>query len=257
MGRWGPFIGVVCVIAAFGLPAGAWAASSPGPIPPACNAEFQFPPPGFYPSGGCLVQGNGGLTIEPKVVHVGQDLTATIPTPPAADRNATWDWSNFVAVVGFGSKRLSGCGPNQLTCTVQASSEGKSNVWETYMHGVNENPVGCCGGLSVSSDYFIINNDLFELSGEVRFSEGTPQSEKPAPGVEVRAGTHTATTDAAGHYVLVLRKGTYDVSVVGRPAEPASRSLVLHHNVTRVTFLTGCFGRPRFGLTHKREGRAR
>lgn len=163
----------------------AWAAASPGRIPPPCNAAFQFPGPGLYPSGGCIVTvTGGGITISPKVLHVGQPITATLKPPPPSE-NATWDWGNFVATVGFGSKHISGCKPQDTSCTVQASKEAVSNVWEVYELGVNLNPVGCCGGLQVSGDYFIVNNNLHQLSGRVELSGGTPGSQKPEAGVRV------------------------------------------------------------------------
>ena len=172
------FVGTVLVLA-FAASTAAASRIGPGALPPQCNAAFQFPGPGLYPTGGCLVQGAGGLTIEPKVVRVGESLTATISEPPAA-AHATWDWGNFAATAGFGSKHLHGCMPQDTSCTVQASARAVSDVWETYMHGVNTNVIPCCGGLSVSSDYFIVNDSLFRVSGTVTDTDGTP-----APGVRV------------------------------------------------------------------------
>ncbi|HUB05503.1 MAG TPA: hypothetical protein VMB50_00795, partial [Myxococcales bacterium] len=45
------------------------APADPGPLPPPCST---FDPHAGL-NAGCIEQGVGGLSIEPKVVHVGQD----------------------------------------------------------------------------------------------------------------------------------------------------------------------------------------
>ncbi|HTW98864.1 MAG TPA: hypothetical protein VMD59_08815 [Acidimicrobiales bacterium] len=162
----------------------------------------------------------GGLSIEPKVVHVGQDITATTGADPGQD---TWSWHLFVGEVG-GGKAVSGCGADEASCTVKASSRATSGTWELFGEGIVIPFLGGTG-TSSSSDYFIINDDLYGVSGIVTGITG-----KGIDGATVDiSGAGSAVTASNGSYVKLVHRGTYVVSVdkksvVATVCQPGSRA---------------------------------
>jgi len=188
--------------------------------------------------GSCLEQGAAHFAVEPRVLHVGQHITGTV-TPGGNDEH--WDWKAFVKQVG-GGKVVSGCGDDVSSCTVKASHKAVSNVWEVFGEGVDIPFLGS-RATSISSDYFIVNNDLAQLSGTV--SAGP---HKPLSGVELRvsgtseSGHHvsrTTTTDSSGNYAFALTKGSYTVRPLHGTYKPPERSVNLSSNRTGVDFEQG------------------
>jgi|GEM_PF-3966115 len=255
------------------LPAGtALASASPGPVPQQCPG----PVAGGVPPGGvqfdayqssCLIQsGEFGFSIGPRVLHVGQDIEGTAVNTTGKD-SWTWNCAQYqVGVSNPGScfvkelggphaKPVSGCGANAPTCTVKVSADVASTTWTIYGMDASVPSFNTFAG-AVSTDYFIVDNDLYELSGKVLFSTGTGK-EKPAADIEVKAvgahGTHTTTTNAQGKYLFVLHKGEFTVSLPHRVAEPSERHVSLTHNpTTGVDFKTGCLGEPSLTVIHVR-----
>jgi hypothetical protein len=73
----------------------------------------------------------------------------------------------------------------------------------------------------------------FVLSGTVKDTSGKPVAAVVSASGTARSGTGT---DAAGNYAFALPSGSYDVSLAGRHARPASRSVTLGHDLSGVDF---------------------
>jgi hypothetical protein len=215
---------IVALMGASAAPA--WAATTPlgppGAIPRQCDPG-EVPNAGLYQQGGCRIQGRDGFTIAPHVVHAGGVLTGTVTPTDAQDR---WDWGQFVSALG---RKVSGCAPNATTCTVKVGAT-QSSGWEVFVFGVSV-PVFGILETSVTSDYFIVDNSVFQLSGTISMGPGNP-----AAFALVTAGSQTAGTDAHGNYVFALPRGTYTVAPVGVRTQPKSRVVDLRRNTTGVDF---------------------
>jgi hypothetical protein len=203
------------------------AGAAPSEAPPVKCSETptgQWPEPeGLYRGGACLIQGYGGLTISPRVVAVGEPITAAVTGTPTPPPEATWGWTGFVAEVG-GGHVLSGCGANSGSCTVEASSGAVSNTWEVFSHGVSY--PGIFAGTSYSSEYFIVEGGGGTITGSV-----TSPSHKGLAGVTVtitgtsssgQAVSDSATTAADGAFSQSVAEGSYTVAPTGTPpGQPA------------------------------------
>ncbi|MBV9465529.1 MAG: hypothetical protein JO169_05385, partial [Solirubrobacterales bacterium] len=244
------------------LPAssGLSAESSPGAVPPQCGDDPTVLQAGGEPTpgldgpapGGCLIQSWAAtFALSPHVLHVGQKLTGTVETTGKLN-GVGWSWSNFTAEMQLGShKPRLHCADNAPTCTVIVGPNVVSSVYQVYSQGLNT-PLGG----AVSSDYFIVNNDLQELSGRVDYQNDGKRT--PAAGIELAARTgrraEHASTGPDGKYSFVLHRGNYSVSVVGKEAQPSSHEVSLGANVSGVDFLTGCIGHPTFVVVHVKQG---
>ncbi|HYA44141.1 MAG TPA: hypothetical protein VED59_00930, partial [Acidimicrobiales bacterium] len=122
------------------------AEAGPGPVPRQC-APGDVPSPGLAFAGtGCLIRGAAGFTIEPKVLHTGEYVTATVTPTNALD---SWSWANWQAVGPFGGVKERPCadftekqGPDAkmtkeyvTTCTLKVGTE-QSPGWEVYVFPV-------------------------------------------------------------------------------------------------------------------------
>lgn len=235
------------------------AASSPGPVPPDCGDDPTIQAAGGEPvaglagpaPAGCLIQSWAAtFSLSPHVLHVRDEVTAKVTTSGKLPGTG-WSWSNFTAEMQAGLEHRRHCEDNAPTCTVRVGPDVPEGRYQVYVEGL-ATPLGG----AVSSDYFVVDNNLFELSGKVEHqNEGT---RTPASGVRVqvsgRNGRRDVSTGANGAYSFVLDKGSYHVTVVGEEAQPSSRDVMLDSNVDGVDFLTGCVGRPTFQVVHVKHG---
>src|ERR1700689_5446167 len=106
-------------VAATAMPAGAIETPLPGDPPPYCGA--------YYP-GNCLITtGNGGLTISPKIVRAGGELTGNI-TNRCSENNTPCPvgWSGMLAV----GKRVHGCEDKDSVCVVKIPRSADSSAYQ-------------------------------------------------------------------------------------------------------------------------------
>lgn len=236
------------------------AASSPGPVPPDCASDPTIQAAGGEPTpglagaapAGCLIQSWAAtFSLSPHVLHVGQQVTATV-SPTGKLPGTGWSWSNFTAEMQAGLRHHRHCGDNVTTCAVTVGPDVPEGQYQVYVQGL-ATPLGG----AVSSDYFVVDNNLFQLSGRVEYQAAGTRT--PAADVQVQVsgahgGRQDASTDSSGTYSFVLNRGRYHVTVVGKEAQPSSRDVSLDSNLSGVDFLTGCVGAPTFQVVHVEQG---
>jgi hypothetical protein len=186
------------------------------------------------PPSGCLIQPpEFGFSLSPHVLHVGEAVQArlTLTTPDAMPR-ATWSWSNIEAVIEKGlrrDQRPKRCSDQAMSCTLEAGPGITSAKWQVCSMGADVPVVGGMLAGAVSSDYFIVDDQLHQLSGTVRFDRGPSRAPMPVAGVAVQVtgdgGSAVRRTGADGAYSFALPRGHYQVSLTGhRGSQPATRS---------------------------------
>lgn len=203
------------------------ASESPGRVPPQCGTYKPWinaggnPPEGVNGPGGpedCQIQsGEFGFSISPHVLHVGEKITGHAVNTTGHDK---WTWDKrcqgagdcFVQDLGGPrAKPVSGCGKNAPTCTVRVSAAVASKRWRVYGKAATVPIVGGEFATAYSSDYFIVDNELNQLSGIVKAGS------KPLGGATVAvSGKHvseTEKTSSAGDYAFGLTPGRYTVRV--------------------------------------------
>jgi hypothetical protein len=180
--------------------AGAYTTPPPGDPPPVCGA--------YYP-GDCLITTrNGGLTLSPKIVRAGEDLSGTI-----TNRCTVGDGNNNPCPVGWGAmtvlgKVKSGCKADDSHCVVKiAKNEGSSDYTALNVTVTNVQ------GAGYSSDYYaIVGRHQAVVEGTVANKDKTGQ-----PGVNVaingrgRGPFYEAVTGQDGHYAADVDAGHYRV----------------------------------------------
>jgi hypothetical protein len=180
--------------------AGAFTTPPPGDPPPVCGA--------YYP-GDCLITTrNGGLTLSPKIVRAGEDLTGTI-----TNRCTIGYGNNDPCPVGWGAltvlgKVKHGCKDKDSTCVVKiAKDEGSSDYTALNV------TVSSAQGAGYSSDYYaIVGRHQAVVEGKIANKDDTG-----APGVNVaingagRGPFYEAVTGQDGHYAADVKAGHYRV----------------------------------------------
>ncbi len=242
---------VVAVMTFFAMPAGVALASSigPGPVPPQCSDDPQVLAAGGVPGagllgpapGGCLIQsGEAGFTLSPHVLQVGDVITGTVIPESKPD---DWSWGSFEEIFGAGARHpLSACPANTTSCSVRVGDNVSSTRYQVYSQAISVPVVGGIQEGAVSSDYFIVDNDLYTVSGTVTDNSGAPVSGVPLE-ITGNGGSEPTSTDANGDYSLPVMKGSYQVQVTGPQsanAQPHSRNVSVSGNISGVDFQVGC-----------------
>lgn len=153
----------------------------------------------------CLTQTRlGTFELSPRIVRAGGTLTGRIT--PAGDFPITWP-----AELGrqtWDYESVDPCTSTTTTCVWRIPAGAKSSTWTIVTVGLTNNQ-----GLGISKDYFaIVGRGDAVLSGALLDAAGAPLS-----GVTIRIrGTQkaTVTTNAAGQYQVILKRGRYTVTPV-------------------------------------------
>ena len=202
---------LAAIAAAFGAATDTAAAGqrSLGPPPHDC-VRFEYDR-----SLTCLKQSRAlTLSITPKVVSVGDTVTATVTAH--FNGPVSWRWSGLAL-----GRQLPGCGPQILgegndrrtptsgtsTCTYRTTAP--TNGWRTEI--LNHSTVQ---GGTFSRDYVAILGDEYGISGHIRDVNGAPL---PGVVVGIRGPEDVrATTDQRGFYYALVERGRYEVGARAR-----------------------------------------
>ncbi len=202
---------------------------------PAC-AESLPPYPGIaHPHGAygshCLPF---SLVHAPSVLQIGQQITATAGPPTAQcggpASTVTWNWEPFDV-----GTTVSGCGAMAPLCVQRADS--LADRWRQACVAGGS----AFGGWEACGLYFVLDHQ-FEVSGKITRARFGGQG---AVGVHIRAscpGGGSTTTDAAGGYNFLLRRGPCTIAAVlpaGERATPAQRKVKVTHDIGGVDFRVG------------------
>lgn len=187
-------------------------------------------------TGACVIQTpEAGFALSPSEVADGRSLTGTVT---AKLSNETWAWNGFVRAIG--GRHAPVCAPNSTTCSVVVRLPADApGHYDTFAIGVDFPQFGQTGTTIVSDGFVVTGGGRLELSGRVTRSGADGASTIGVAGVTVRASgpvTKETTTDASGHYSLLLRRGSYTVTA-GADAVPAERRVALERDVHGVDFV--------------------
>ncbi len=192
------------------------------------RADARSLPP--VPAGAVVSSNCARMTISPRVVELGQSVTAV--AGPATARcggpatTVTWNWDAFSA-----GAMISGCGVRARQCVKRA--DAPTTAWRrACIQG------GSPFGSWRSCDVYFVLDHLYELSG--RITGGS--TGVGAAGVRVRAscsGGATTTTDAAGDYNFLLHRGACTIAPLvqgGETSTPTTRRVNVSRSITGVDF---------------------
>ncbi len=201
---------VSALLVSTALVAGSVLAGSPAQAAPA-PIDLSQPPVDCAVAGlsfddsRCLTQTRlGTFELTPRIVRAGGTLTGRIT--PAGDFPITWP--KDLGRQTWEYESVDPCTSTTPTCVWRIPAGAKSTTWTIVTVGLTNNQ-----GLGISKDYFtIVGRGDAVLSGELLDAAGAPLT-----GVTVRIrGTQrtTVTTNAAGQYQVILKRGRYTVTPV-------------------------------------------
>jgi hypothetical protein len=178
------------------MPAGAIETPLPGDPPPYCGA--------YYP-GNCLITtGNGGLTISPKIVRAGGELTGNI-TNRCSENNVPCPvgWSGMLAV----GKRVHGCEDKDSVCVVKIPRGADSSDYQVINITVTSGV-----GAGYSSDYFaVVGRHQAEIQGRVSNKDDEAVGSVAVNMYGRANNVYHATTGPDGQYAAFVKAGHYRV----------------------------------------------
>lgn len=196
------------VPAAAAAPGGEGEIDNLGEIPPDCGAVHKD-----YTDPSCTAQTrNGTFSLSPHVVHAGGTITGTIsnrckrhetrPLNEPPDADCATDWTQMLAL----GKKVSGCQPKSLTCSVAIPKTHATQKYSLVVVGITSDQ-----GTGISKDYYaVLGKDRFVLAGHVtNAGQAMPKVTVTITGPK---GTKKRVTDLGGAYNAVLPRGRYTVA---------------------------------------------